>query len=386
MDNMLQYAGQVYDVIQALFVVFLYLIALIALVSSIRERCRNRWLIILLAVLGMVIQTFYLIGPYWPRSVSNNYTGPMPADNHNVSKDNSGKSAIQSNLWFTNDRHDKQNIALHDDIIFYKSPEDAFTQKYHSGGELNTDADVDVTSVWTTKAVPVDYLDFSCADLRLVALCHGSLLFTVFVVAAVKQMVEKKHQTIVICGVVVYDVILTIVITILYLSKTSDNYAAFTLGSSSSQLQLFVCSQSARSQLLPFLLETICLFGPCVGVLLLVLSSKSGHGEEKHQRFRVFQECRSESDEDCRACTEANAILRNVLICVAFILFVLRPSHYTYVFVSRGQFYDIWLIACTIIVSAAFSLNTLFNLISSKDSKSVIPTTQREALAKQIPV
>ncbi|XP_033757542.1 uncharacterized protein LOC117339935 [Pecten maximus] len=370
------YFGTMYDIAQAVVIVVLYLVAIFVVISAIRERCKNRRLIIALVVIGISMQTIYVITPYWTGINTHNY------NKGGVSTDDLGESANTNDLILTKDTSRKQDTRLYGNVIVYMTSEEEFAQTKYSNGDTKLLQMNNKNDVGTTKARLLRYKNLRCADLRLLSLVHCSLVFTSLLLAAVRQNVPDNRQTMVRCVVLVYGAILTVIIAILYAFRTSNNTDILSFGPLAINFQLVVCSQDALEQFLPIFLETVCLFGPCVGMLLVALYRKTGHNQGKaDRRFNVFQECRAEHEEDCMACSGMNDILATILVFIVVVLFTARSIHYIYTYVTHGQFYDIWIIACVMVICSTISLNNVFNMFSPKlNSKDSIVIEEKSSL------
>ncbi|XP_021358889.1 uncharacterized protein LOC110453956 isoform X2 [Mizuhopecten yessoensis] len=375
-DTLFYFLGTMYDVIQALVVFLLYAIAIVTVINAIRQRCKNRLLIIVCMVVGTSLQTVYLVAPY--------RTGFMDVRQHysylagNVSDSLTGsRSDSGSANDFRFNKHTAYTKAmstnLHGDVLVYRKQNEEITAGGYSNrknAKILQGNKVPNTTTVTVKSSNNDqsFPDFRCADLRLMALVHYGVICMSLLLASVRQNVSWKRQTTVKCGVLLYVVLLIGTIALLYALKTSVNHEIFSFKTASDSFQLVVCSQDARSQFLPIFLETVCLFGPSIGMLLVAFYKKTD------RRFIVFKECRAAHEVECTACRGLDDVLENVLMCSVFVLLGVRPFHYIFTFVKHTQFYDIWVIACVFVFCASISVTNVWNIISHKlDCKDSIP-------------
>ncbi|XP_060068324.1 uncharacterized protein LOC132548467 [Ylistrum balloti] len=384
--------GTVFDIVQSVVICFLYLSSLTAVISAIRTRCKNRSLIIILAVTGILIQTIYLLAPYRVGLLNSNKWKNIFAENDSDMPTDSLTAANTDALRLPRHKYEPSDIQLYGNVIVYMTQEGEITNtKYPNMMDkslLEEKMDNEQYAV-TKQAKSWSEIrsddGFRCADLRLPTLFLYSLIFICLSLACVRQNKAVNLKPMVKFCMLIYVATLTSTLTFLYTLMPSDNTDIFTMRKPLDNLMLSICSQNVRNMFPTFIFETFGLYLPTVGVLLVALYWKTGNTKEKgDRRCHVFQECRTVHGEDCMACSGANNVVGHILLCYVGFLFIVRPIHYTYTYVTHDKFYDVWIIICVMIMCAGVSVNSVFNVVSSKfNNENAVSVDEHTSLSKE---
>lgn len=202
-------------------------IGVVQVIITIHGRCANKHVVLILTLIGMNVETMLIFAK---TGIACQYQPAM--------------------------RRSVQIIPSYLDIYFRSR-----------GFEASATSFSTITNHNVTNNISSD----CCLDLRILAVISAGLIFTVLTMCAINQNIAKRKQYILYGCVILYYISVMCIISWLQTTHASQKDDVFDLSRNTTIRLLPICEEDPRVMFISVLVESLCLFGPSLIVLLMIV-------------------------------------------------------------------------------------------------------------------